>query len=501
MASQAAAGKGAERRLAGQCGPMNLPPSLLALAWPLALAGCAATAPRPPAAPPPIAPQWHAPLPHGGDPVQLAQWWARFDDPLLERLVAAAQQASPTLAQAAARLADARAARTASGAALLPTLGLAASASRGRAEPGAPAVTLNSANLQASWELDLFGALRAGSDAAQARLDAGRADWHAARVSVAAEVASAYGELRACEALAAQAEVDAESRAQTARLTGVAAAAGLRAPATAELARASAAQGQAALVQQRAQCDLLVKSLVALAALDEPALRADLAGATATLPRPPGLGLAAVPAQVLAQRPDLHAAAREVAAASADAAQAEGERWPRISLAGSIGRAHSASGGVSTDGTVWTVGPVAITVPLFDGGTRRASAQAARVRHDAAVSTYAGRVREAVREVEAALVALDSTARRQASAQAAAEGFGHSYRATQASYQAGAASLFELEDARRSLSGAQATLIGLQSERLLAFIALYRALGGGWSPDMQDETHAMAQANPIPPRN
>lgn len=474
-------------------------------ALPLLLAGCAATAPPPPPAAPALATQWHAPLPHGGELQQLAQWWARFDDPLLLRLIAAAQQASPTLAQATASLADARAARTASGAALLPTLDATASASRSRAEAGAPAGRLASAGLQASWELDLFGAQRAGADAAQARLESSTAGWHLARVSLAAEVARTYVELRACEAIARQTEVDAASRAQTARLTGVAAAAGLRAPATADLARASAAQGAAAVVQQQAQCELLVKALVALAAQDEPALRAALATtANASLPRPAGLAVAAVPAQVLAQRPDIHAAARDVAAASADAAQAQAQRWPRITLAGSIGRTHSAGGGIHSDGTVWSVGPVAVTFPLFDGGTRRANAQAARVRHEAATTVYAGRLREAVREVEAALVTLDSTAQQGDSAQAATEGFERSYRATQAGYQAGTSSLFELEDARRSLAGAQTTLIGLQRERVLAWIALYRALGGGWSPGAADDPNvntAYATPTPTEPRN
>jgi len=457
--------------------------SCAAIGLPLVFSGCASTAPTwAPDVDTQVATQWHAPLPHGGRVDALKQWWSQFDDPLMPRLIDTAQRASPTQALAAANMADARAARVASGAALLPSLDISASGARGRTELAAPTGKAVSANLQAAWELDLFGANRAGLDAAEARLASSQAGWHFARVSVAAEVARNYVELRACEAQVQQDRIDAISRAQTFRLTDVAAAAGIRSPATVALARASAAQGDAALAERQAQCALLVKALVALTAQDEPALRRDLVENTARLPRPAEFGVDTVPAEVLAQRPDIHAAARDVVAASAASAQANAQRWPRITLAGSISATRVSSLGVSSDGTVWSVGPIAITFPLFDGGTRRANAQAAQVRFDAAKVVYAARLRTAIQEVEGALVTLDSTARRSESASVAADGFARSYQATAASYDAGAASLFDLEDARRSLVSTQTALIDLRRERLLAWIALYRAMGGGWSP-------------------
>lgn len=458
------------------------------LAWcaalPLVLASCASTAPAlmPGDAEAPVAAQWHAPLPHGGRIVDLQQWWTQFDDPLVPRLIKAAQGASPTIAEAAANLADARASRVSSRAALLPALDIDASATRGRPELGEAVAKVSSSSLQASWELDLFGANRAGLSAADARLASSQAGWHDARVSVAAEVARNYVELRACEAHVEQARTDAESRAQTARLTELAVTGGIRSPASADLARASAEQGQMALEERKAQCDLLVKALVALTAQDEPALRHDLLDQAARLPQPAEFGVTTVPAQVLAQRPDIHAAARDVLAASADSMQADAQRWPRITLAGSIGATRVSSLGVSTDGTVWSVGPIAITFPLFDGGIRRANAQAANVRYETAITVYAARLRTAIQEVESALVTLESTARRSDSASAAVAGIERSYRATTASYEAGAVSLFDLEDARRSLVSAQSALIDLRSERLLAWVSLYRSMGGGWSP-------------------
>lgn len=466
---------------------LSLPWAVLAAA---VLAGCASIAPPPTpgSAEAPVAARWHAPLAHKGTVDELTRWWAQFDDPLLLGLIADGQYASATLAQAFGRIADAQAARIGGMAALLPSLDAVIEASRGRSEVAAPVASLSSAGLQASWELDLFGANRAGASAAQAQLEARMAGWHDARVSLAAEIATTYVELRACEAQVEQAEFDAESRRQTARLTELMVGGGFQAPAEADLARASAAQGQVTLAEQRVQCDYLIKSLVALTARDEPVLRKQLADATAQLPQPVQFRVASVPAQVLAQRPDIYAAARDVVAASAESIQAQALRWPRVTLSGNIGSTRIAEeGGVSSNGTLWSVGPVAVTLPLFDGGTRRANAEAAKVRYEVASVVYAERLRNAIREVETALVTLQSTATRSDDARRALDGFERSYLAVESRYRVGSASLFELEDARRSKVAAEVTLIDLQRERVASWITLYRAVGGGWSAAELDE--------------
>ena len=433
---------------------------------------------------------WQAPLPHGGQLADLSHWWQQFNDPLLTQLIDAAQALSPTLAAAQSRIAQARAAQVAAGAALGPTLDANASASRGRQDLSLPLGNSTSIGLQAAWELDLFGGNAAGRDAAQARLSGAQAAWHEARVSVAAEVAGAYLGLRACEAQLAQTQLDASSRAETARLTELATKAGFQTPATAALARASAAQGSSLLTQQQAQCDLSVKSLVALTGLMEPTLRNQLASGKAQLPQPAQIAVSSVPAEVLAQRPDLFNAAREVLAASADLSQSQAHRYPRIVLSGSIAAARFTSAAGTLDDTLWSLGPVSVSLPLFDGGTRRANVEAARARYREAGASYAARLRTAVREVEEALIALQSTAARSGDAQVASEGFAVSYRATEARFKGGLASLFELEDARRSLLQAQSALIELRRERVAAWISLYRALGGGWTA----ETAAAAQS-------
>ena len=122
-----------------------------------------------------------------------------------------------------------------------------------------------------------------------------------------------------------------------------------------------------------------------------------------------------------------------------------------------------------------------VTLPLFDGGSSAANSAAARADYDAAVAAYQAQVRRALREVETAFVDLDSTARRQQDAEAAARDFEASLVATQARQRSGLASVFDLEAARRNAVQAQSTLVELQAERATAWISLYRALGGGWS--------------------
>jgi NodT family efflux transporter outer membrane factor (OMF) lipoprotein len=450
----------------------------LALTLPLALAGCVTTPPSQVAAPTP--PAWQAPLPHNGSSTDLAQWWRQQGDPLLVQLIDAAQGASPTLASAQARLAQSRAERVAAGAALLPSLDGVVSANRASQQSTLPGGTTAQAGLQTAWEIDLFGGGRAARNAAEERLLGAQAGWHDARVAIAAEVANQYYGLRSCLRLVEVARQDAASRADTARLTDLSAQAGFQAPATAALARASAADASNRLTAQRAQCDLEVKALVELTALEEPDLRARLSAQPLVAPQ--AIAINALPAQVLSQRPDVFSAEREVAAASYDVGSAQAQRFPRLTLSGQVGVANFRTGGENTQLDAWTIGPLALSLPIFDAGRRGANVEAAKVRYDAAVTTYKARVRQAVREVEQALVNLDSTAARTRDAQASLEGYQVAFRAAEDRYKNGMGSLLELEDARRTYLAAQNGVVSLERERNSAWVGLYRAAGGGWTP-------------------
>ena len=468
--------------------PMPRGPGMgLALGLLLALAGCA-SAPEagPGTGPPEVLPAgaqaWQAPLPPAGAGASTAlqTFWSGFNDPLLLPLIDAAQAASPGIAQAAARIERARAARVAAGAALQPQLSAVGSASHARSTPGLPTASSASLGVQAAWELDLFGAAAAGRDAAQARVQGAQALWHDARLSVAAEVATSYTALRACEAQALQTQADSGSRAETARLTTLSEGAGFVAPADAALVRAGAAQARNQAIFQQAACDLLIKSLVEITALAETDLRQRLAPGTARLPQPTPVNVATLPAALLAQRPDLVDAAQAVVAAAGEQAQSQAREKPQVSLQGSLAGLSVRSADVTTRGTIWSLGPLTVSFPLFDGGSRAAASAAALAAYEEAVALYRAQMRRAVREVEQNLVTLQSSTLRQADAERAAVDFESALRATQARQQGGLASLLDLEAARRNAVAAQSALIELQRERASAWIGLVRALGGGW---------------------
>jgi NodT family efflux transporter outer membrane factor (OMF) lipoprotein len=454
--------------------------SLLALA--LLLAGCAAPAPTPDKSLAALPAGWQAALPHGGSEAQLQQWWARFDDPLLDELIRAAEAANPGLQQALARIAQARAAAGAASGARLPQLGLAGSATRGRSAvpSNEPARSQAGLSLDASWEIDLFARVRLQSQAAAERAAASGLDWHQAKVSLAAEVAQGYLGLRSCEQQLDLIERDGQALARIAGYARDKARVGLEAPAAAALLDGAAADAASRALAQRAECDIAVKGLVALTALDEPGLRERLAARRARLPAPERFAVPALPAALLAQRPDLAASERLVAAAWAERGAAEAERYPQLRLSGALTSGVLRVGGARDDGEGWSFGP-SLSLPLFDGGQRRAGVDAAQARFDETLAAHRGQVLLALREVEEALVRLDAAAAREGHAQAGARGYEASFQATQERWQRGLASAAELEDARRLALNAQASLVQVQRERVGAWVALYKATGGGWS--------------------
>jgi len=495
-------------------------PALTLVASLLLLSACAV--PRPPEkVDAPMPPAWStplpastAPLPHGGSLPTLGQWWEQLHDPLLVELIFASESVSPTVASAGARIAEARATRVAAGAALIPNLTGQLSASRGNSPTSGftgtststtqgvstslPILTTGQAGLQSSWEIDLFGGLRANRDASQARLASADAKWHDARVSVAAETANTYLDERACRRQLVVSTSDAQSRAETARLTELSMRAGFTAPADAALARASAAEASGRLTQQRAQCAVLEQALVSLTGIEAPVLKAKLEAAPIDVALPAVQAVHSVPAEALAQRPDVYAAELGVAAASADAGAALAQRFPRLTLQGSIGTVQVRTGGFRETFDTWTIGPLALNVPIFDGGTLAANEAAAKVRYDEAVFQYRANVRQAVREVEEALINLRSTDERAEDADTAVNNYQTSFDATQARFRTGLASLFDLEDARRTLFVSQTSRVSLQRERAEAWVALYRAMGGGWSRPESTATTAPAAAPSSP---
>jgi NodT family efflux transporter outer membrane factor (OMF) lipoprotein len=333
--------------------------------------------------------------------------------------------------------------------------------------------------LQTTWEIDLFSAARVARTALAGQTLGSQAQWHDARVSVAAEVASTYYALAHCWKAHAAAEQELASRQRSRDISALSLNAGMLAPTAYAQVQAEVAQSQLRLIQQSSQCDLYTKALVALTGEDEALVRSVMRGLV--LPDDlTGFAVIRIPAQALVQRPDVFAAEHDVALASAQIGRAKARRWPGLSLGGSVGALRYGSAGVDTDLTTWSFGPLALTLPVFDAGQRAALVDAATADYVAAVATYRGKVRQAVREVEEALVTLDSTLQRETETRAVREARLQNLTAAQVRERNGLANALEVEEARRALIAAQTDVLALQLERKRAWVALYRAAGGGW---------------------
>lgn len=449
--------------------------------------------------------KWQATLPHDGNISNLANWWQQFNDPLLTQLIASAQNVSSDVASAKARIVEAQTAVIVDNAESQPNLTLGGSATRSQQGLLRPPSTNIGVNLDAKWELDVWGKAVAAKSSEEAKLTGTKALWHDARIIVAAETAKQYVNYRFCENLMTVAKNNAESTSETARLSNLTANAGFLAPASASQAEAQAADAVNLLKKQQLQCALIVKAIVALTAMPEPDLQAVLDKTSGVMPKPASIQVDTVPAKTLAQRPDVLNAERNVAAASFEIDSVKKERYPTLSLAGSIGWGYDTStfGVVRirkrtvSDGFTWSIGPVAISMPIFDAGVRKANLNQARAQYVAAKSIYESVARNAVREVEEALTTLNSTAMRLEDVTKSADGFKTSFDATQTRFQDNLANLFELEEARRAHLQAQNNVLALENERVLAWISLYRALGGGWATaDTNSSNNNLAETEP-----
>ena len=327
----------------------------------------------------------------------------------------------------------------------------------------------------------MFGVNKILIDSAIKTENAAQAGWHDARVAVAAELATSYMNLRFCNAQAAILANDLTSRKETARITTIAIKAGFTPPASQYLADASVLDSAQQLNLQQASCDAIVKELVALTDIAEPTLREKLNQQNFNVADMQNkYQIDAIPAQTLAQRPDIMNAEAELIAAAADVERKQAARLPRVSLNGSIGWMWLSGVGFSGNGEVWSLGPLSVTLPIFDSGKRKGEADSALASYEEAAVNYRNKLRVAVKEVETALVDLHSTQARHNNLQQALVGYQASFKATQAKVSAGFANLIELEESRRLALQTEINLMNMLQTRTNAWVSLYRAAGGDW---------------------
>jgi outer membrane protein, multidrug efflux system len=430
---------------------------------------------------------WRATLPHEGSVAALLEWWKNFDDPALVSLVLAAENNNPTLANSLARVREARASVALSRASLWPSATGAGSVTRGKNIAGvsetpdgaAGIATLSAGSVDASWELDLFGGRRRAGQAAKARFESAEAEWHDARVTLAAEVADAYTTARQYQNFVRLYEQELASRRTSEHLVGRKIDEGLAPPTDALAVAASTAEASDRLERQRGLLAQTCNQLVLLTGLAYDHME-QILSQPGPIPRTnPSVALE-MPAKAISQRPDVRSAERLLVAASSEIGVAIADALPSLTLAGSIGVNSTRANGTSSEVRVWSFGP-ALSIPIFQAGANSTRIEAARARYDQALATYRTSVLNSVREIEDALVRIKSSSRRLKHVQQAAESHAAYFIATERSYWEGRSSLLELETARRRSHAAHEALFSVELEQAHAAIALYKSLGGGWS--------------------
>lgn len=428
-----------------------------------------------------IAAHWHATLPHGGRSTDLLAWWASFQDTSLDALLDLAERQNPSVQEAIANIDQARATLDSTRSGLFPSLDGSTSAKRAGnhgddANETAAQTTKNGA-LDSEWELDLFGKIKMQTLAASSRAEGKVWSWHDARITIAGEVGDYYVQYRACRQLARLYRDALDSQRETIRVTEKSTQSGLTSTADLALARASAATSSSNLTSQQGDCEIIVKSLAQLTGGDEPVVRKLLAQGRSRIPQPTALRITSVPAAVLRQRPDVNALEAEVAATIADVGAAKADLYPSLSLSGSISISEATLTGRSAP---WSFGP-ALSIPLFDGGAKRAAVRSAVADYDVAVANYKSGVLSAIAEVEMALVRVNTALRRISDAKTAAENYQSYFNSVDQNWKSGGASILDREEARRSAQSAAITLIEIRRDAVRYWIALYKSLGGGWS--------------------
>lgn len=414
----------------------------------------------------------------------LSLWWQRLNDPLLSTLITEALQASPDLRTAQARLREARARGTVAAAARFPDVTAAGSASRSKSsEETGTGDTRNafSAGFDASWEVDVFGGVRRSVEAAEADVAASVASLENTQVSLASEVALNYVEARALQIRLGIARANLTSQSETLQLTDWRAQAGLVSSQDVEQARSNREQTRAQIPSLEISLAEAEHSLDILLGQVPGTLHARLA-APGELPSVPDRIAVGIPADALRQRPDVRAAERTLAAETARVGVAEAARYPSFTLSGSIGLEAMTLGALGDSGTATSSLLAGITAPIFDAGRLRAQVEIQDAVREQALVSYEQTVLTALQEVENALVALTRNRERVEALTIAAESARNAAEFAQQRYGAGLIDFQSVLDTQRSVLSAEDSLASSRADGVLALIRLYKAMGGGWSP-------------------
>lgn len=421
-----------------------------------------------------------------------SEWWKLLNDATLSELQTEAASTSLDLQSAAARIEESRAQLGLVDAARRPQIaaeGAYARSALSEYSPfallGAPTAPVSTWTLgmQAGWELDLWGRLRQQSESAEARLQASVYGMDTVRVSVAGDIARTYLLLRGAQAQMKIVEENRQIAGNMVRLAESRQRNGVATRFDAAAARADEAGIEARLSQLQQQRDALMNALALLLGQAPRELNGRLADSSLpTMPRRLPIG---VPSELARNRPDILQAESRLRAAVADIGAAKADFYPRVSLTGSFGfQTLDFSDLGSWDSRRFSVGP-ALHLPIFQGGRLQSNLALSETRHRLAAIAYRQTVLRAWHEVDDALTAYTTELKRHTQLQLALSQNRTALDVAQRSYQQGTADFTAVLVAQRSLLSSQSELTSCATASALSVVALYRALGGGWSSTLR----------------
>lgn len=425
----------------------------------------------------------------------LTRWWQRFDDPALASLVERAQAANLDVAQAVTRLRQARESLVQSRAAFLPTVGASAGYSRNVPVTGGSQGQSNGAfslGGDVSYQADLFGGVRRGVEGARANYEATGFDYARILISIEAETARNYVLARATQAQLANARSALAIQDDNLEIAGFRVQAGLVSSLDAEQARASRAQTAATIPSIEASYNGYVSRLGVLTGQAPGALKAELE-AVRPIPRGPAGVATGIPAEALRQRPDIRAAERSLAAATAQIGVATADLFPALSIGGSIDSGSNALSSVfdAISGRLFT----GLAATIFDGGRRRSVIRSNEAAAEGAFLAYKQTVLTSLEEIENAVVALQTAQAREAEFRVALDAASNQTLLARLQYRSGLTDFTTLNNAEAALISARNGLTQAQADQSTALIQLYLALGGGWDSSITPTAPAQASTN------
>ena len=460
-------------------------------AWLIASAGLAGCSMTPAYRPAAVAvPKGFAETPGWTDATPLdgatrGAWWHAFHDPVLDDLETRAQEARPTLAVALARYDQARASQTVSAAALLPEVDAGGSAARARLaqdrplSPGAAAV-YNDFRVggQLSYEVDLWGRVRASIAAARAETAASAGDLASARLSLQADVADAYVRLRGLDAQADLLDRTISAYTKALELTTRRHDGGIASAIDVNRSRTVLANARAQVSATAAMRDATEHELAALVGAVASSFHV---APDARLLAPPPVPVG-TPSQLLQRRPDIAAAERRMAEANARIGVARAGLFPSITLGLTGGYETTGDNLISAPNAYWGLGPLSINLPVFDAGKRRATVRLSRAQYEEMAADYRASVLAAFRQTEDALAAARLYAREDADQLQAAQAAERTSDLAYIRYREGAATYLEVVTAQTDALTARRLQLAVATQRVQTAIALVRALGGEAAP-------------------